>query len=63
MEKQQDDRSTSALRTLYPGLSDEELVEAQDRLRRYLCLAIEVLDELESSRPGETVDDERLTDR
>jgi hypothetical protein len=46
------DKSTldkASLRTLYPMLSEEVLALAEERMRRYLTLALEILDDLSSA--------------
>lgn len=48
------DRQTPTLRELYPHLSDEQLVEVEDSLERYLALVLQIAErvEVQTQSPG-----------
>jgi hypothetical protein len=52
-------RGNVSLRKLYPGLSEKELREAEENLRRYFEIALEICGEQESHSSDVPVDSPR----
>jgi len=51
-----DTKAASTVRELYPQLSDEKLAEVEDRLERYLAVALDIAERMDSdtnSRAGQ----------